>query len=271
MLQNLHTHSLFCDGADEPEEIIIRAIETGFDSVGFSSHAKTLVAEDFEIKDIAAYRDRINFLKEKYKGSLSVYLGTELDYFSVGVMDFDGFDYTIGSVHYDRLPDGTFIPFDGGLSDTVKYIREYYGGDGMKFAKSYYSYLAELALRFDFDIVGHFDLVTKNTEKCSSLFDTESREYRDAALSALHALREKRDLFEVNTGALSRGYKTKPYPAKFILEEMRRLGCRLVLTSDCHDKRYLDCGFDEAKEIIKSSGFDTLYYLTDGGFVGEKI
>jgi hypothetical protein len=52
---------------------------------------------------------------------------------------------------------------------------------------------------------------------------------------------------------------------------MKRLDCKLVLTSDCHAAAGLNCAFTEAREYIKAHGFDTLYYLTDNGFVGEKI
>jgi len=38
-LQNLHTHSTFCDGIDTPEEMIKVAIEKGFVSLGFSGHS----------------------------------------------------------------------------------------------------------------------------------------------------------------------------------------------------------------------------------------
>ena len=33
-LQNLHTHTSFCDGAHFPEEIILTALEKGFSSIG---------------------------------------------------------------------------------------------------------------------------------------------------------------------------------------------------------------------------------------------
>ena len=38
-LQNLHTHSTYCDGHDTPEETVLRAIELGFDTIGFSGHS----------------------------------------------------------------------------------------------------------------------------------------------------------------------------------------------------------------------------------------
>ena len=39
MKQNLHTHTVFCDGRDTPEELITHAISLGFESLGFSKHS----------------------------------------------------------------------------------------------------------------------------------------------------------------------------------------------------------------------------------------
>ena len=94
---------------------------------------------------------------------------------------------------------------------------------------------------------------------------------RQSPTRALHAVRENKEIFEVNTGAISRGHRTTPYPAPFILKEMRALDCKLVVTSDCHNKDYLNESFDMAKDYIKAHGFDTIYYLTKNGFRGEKI
>ena len=40
--------------------------------------------------------------------------------------------------------------------------------------------------------------------------------------------------FELNTGAISRGYRTSPYPADDISEYIKNGGGRLVLSSDAH-------------------------------------
>ena len=37
--QNLHTHTTYCDGKDTPEQVVLKAIEKGFNSIGFSGHA----------------------------------------------------------------------------------------------------------------------------------------------------------------------------------------------------------------------------------------
>lgn len=270
MLQNLHTHTNMCDGKNAPEEMIEKAIELGFDSLGFSAHAKTVFNTNWELRDTNGYVNKITELKEKYRGVINLYLGAELDYFSSRDMFDINFDYTIGSVHMCKSGD-TQVDFDHTAEISKKHIDETFHGNSLAYVKSYYTLVADLANKIDFDIVGHFDLITKFSEKHPELFDANSKVYENEALGALHSLREKKELFEVNTGAISRGHRTTPYPAPFILEEMKRLKCKLVVTSDCHEKSWLDCNFNEAKEYIKAHGFDTLYYLTDKGFKGEKI
>ena len=99
MLQNLHTHTDFCDGKNAPEEMIKAAIEKGFDSLGFSGHAPSVHRLDWEMHDLTGYAKRITELKSKYAGVIDVYLGTELDYYAAPeVLDIK-FDYTLGSVH----------------------------------------------------------------------------------------------------------------------------------------------------------------------------
>ena len=57
--------------------------------------------------------------------------------------------------------------------------------------------------------------------------------------------------FEVNTGAISRGYRSAPYPTVPIIKELKRLGFGVVITSDCHDRNYVDCHFNETAELLK--------------------
>ena len=79
MLQNLHTHSSFCDGKNTPEEIVEYAISRGFDSIGFSSHAVTEFNIDCELRDIPGYISCVNALKKKYEGKIEIFLGAEFD------------------------------------------------------------------------------------------------------------------------------------------------------------------------------------------------
>ena len=252
--------------------MIERAISLGFDSLGFSGHAPTEQDTSWETRKsrVEDYIREVTALKEEYRGKINVFIGFELDLYSKGLVDTSGLDYAIGSVHMAKK-DGTWYDFDHCYEEARHSIDTLFGGDPIAYTKSYYENLVTMARTVDFDIVGHFDVVTKFSEKHPELIPTESREYRGIALEALSAIREKKEIFEVNTGAISRGHRTTPYPAPFILDEMRELGCKLVLTSDCHAADGIDCAFAETREYIKAHGFDELYYLTEKGFIGEKI
>jgi histidinol-phosphatase (PHP family) len=271
MLQNLHTHTTFCDGKNTPIQVAEAAIAKGFDSIGFSCHAKTEADSDCEVKDVDKYISTIEKLKKEFEGRLEIFTGCELDYFSKGLMPLEKFDYKIGSVHAARLDTGEFIDFDYSPEVSFSNVKDFFSGDGVAYAELYYKTLATLPDRFDFDFVGHFDLVTKFSELRPDLIDTESKRYKNAALEALHAIKPKCDFFEINTGALARGYRTTPYPAPFILDDMKALNCKLILTSDCHNADFLDYHFKEAKEYLKSHGVADIYFLTQNGFVGERI
>ena len=271
MKQNLHTHSTFCDGKDTPEEMILRAIELGFNSIGFSGHANTVMRDSCEMRErVAAYKEEIERLKPIYADRIEVLLGTELDLYSEGVIDDGPYDYKIISVHYIKKG-GEYIPCDYSAERTRDAIERHYGGDGIAYARDYYALVADMPSHISGDIVGHFDLLTKFSEKNPELFDTGAPIYRKYALESLHAIRERQEFFEVNTGAIGRGYRTTPYPDPFILKEMKALNCKLLITSDCHNRDFLDCGYSDAVELVRAAGFDELYYLGKDGFFGEKI
>ena len=272
MLQNLHTHTLYCDGKNTPREMIEGALSLGFNSLGFSGHAPTSQSADWETSklDLNEYINEIKTLAAEYRNRIKIYLGLEIDRYSVGLVNPRDYEYTIGSVHMAKR-NGEWLDFDHNAEETKKSIESLFDGDALAYAKLYYETLAEMPKIIDYDIVGHFDVLTKFSEKHPALSPIDSSTYKTMALEALSAVREKKELFEVNTGAISRGHRTTPYPAPFILREMKSLGCKLVLTSDCHAVSGIDCAFSEAKEYIKANGFDTLYYLTDTGFKGEKI
>ena len=270
MRQNLHTHSVFCDGQDTPADIARAAYEAGLDSLGFSSHSITTeLCGQFPL-DVPRYISEVNALKSEYEGKMKIYLGCEMDEISYGKVDPRDFEFTIGAVH-EGTKCGKTVFFDYSIELAKKHIDELFGGSFIEFARMYYDILLNSRAVAESDIVAHFDLVSKYSERMPTLFNADTREYREVALDTLHTVRNRNELFEINTGVLARGYKTHPYPAPFLLKEMKALDCKLLITSDCHNKDFITYGFDTAKEIIKSHGFDSLYYLTDDGFVGEKI
>lgn len=267
--QNLHTHTTYCDGKDTAEELILHAKSLGFDSLGFSGHSYMHYAptHSMSLQGTEAYKAEINSLKNKYKNEIDIFCGLEFDMYSE--IDLSGYDYLIGSVHF-LLIDGEYIAFDRTAKDVKFIIDNYFDGKGISYAKAYYETLCKLPQYGNFDILGHFDLITKHCDT-DNFFDQDSDEYIKAAVEAAEALGSKIPFFEVNTGAIARGYRKSPYPSRYLLRELKRIGYGAVITSDCHDKNMLDCEFDTAAEILRDCGFTEKYVLTNNGFESAEL
>ena len=253
--QNLHTHSTYCDGKDTPESTVLRAIELGFDTIGFSSHSPmgryTLSMEKEKVKD---YQAEIYSLKEKYKDKIKVYCGLEEELYSDAYSE--GYEYVIGSVHYIKK-DGNLICIDVSNPEKMEQCKDmFFGGNYLEIAKLYYETMCKLhtELRYKMNFVAHFDIVAKFFERLDFI-DQDNKRYRGYALDALKFLSDKGYPFEVNTGGMSRGYRTIPYPAPFLLKELNKMGGRVLISSDCHDNTKLNLAFDKSLEIIKEAGF----------------
>ncbi len=268
---NIHTHSTFCDGKSTIEENVLKAIELGFESIGFSSHAYT--GFDFDecgIKkdNVDSYFSELERVKEKYRGKITIFKGLELESRVLGdkrpVID-SRCDYTIGSVHMVKIGE-KYYEVDYTPEIAAKAISL---TSPLEYARLYFEELASFAEDTDFDVVGHFDLITKFNEK-NNLIE-ESEEYKQLALSYLERIARTEKIFEINTGAISRGWRSTPYPAPFLLERLNELEAKIIITSDAHHKDNLDCAFDKALALIKKIGFRKVMKLTEKGFVKVEV
>lgn len=261
---SVHTHSTFCDGKNSLAEMARAAFEAGAVSFGASGHAHTPIPEDeggVLPVDMTAYRREVLRLREEYAGRMDVLLGIEVD--NCADVSAEGFDYWIGSAHRLKGPDGQFYIVDWDaeiLSDCRDRI---YGGDGCAMAKAYYAEVRRMAAMRP-TILGHLDIVTKFNET-GAFFDEEDPRYRAAALEALHAADPKETLLEINTGAMSRGYRTVPYPALFLLKEWREMGGKTILTADAHNAETIVYGYAQAAELARAAGFRRSVLLTLAG------
>ena len=152
----------------------------------------------------------------------------------------------------------------------VRAAREFYGGDFYAFARDYFRLEAEVAKATGCQIVGHFDLFTKFNEG-NRLFDAADPRYRGPAMEALDALLERDVIFEINTGAMSRGYRTAPYPDPVFLRRIREKGGRVAVTSDSHSGESLLFGYPQAFALAAACGFSSTVYRTGEGFVDVPI
>ena len=231
-MRDLHVHTTFSDGRSTPEEVVKTAIAMGMTTLGFSDHSYTAFDERYCIPkaQIPAYRRAITALKEQYQGQLQILCGIEQDFWSDEAAE--GYDYVIGSVHYIRCGND-FIPVDEGNAILLDGTRKHFGGDIYALIEEYYKTMAQMVQKTGANIIGHFDLISKfNEDGC--LFDDTHPRYIAAWQSAADQLLKTGVPFEINTGAISRGYRTTPYPAAPIREYLRSRGAKFLLSSDSH-------------------------------------
>lgn len=263
---SVHTHSTCCDGKDTLERMAEAAYAAGVKYFGASCHSQTPIVSDIGFVlpvDPSHYRSQVLALREKYAGCMEVLLGLEWDSYSD--MDPAGFDYWIGSVHYQRSDSGRYYAADWSLEHFVHCRSEMWGGDALAVTEGYYDQVARVAAMKP-TILGHLDLITK-LNAGNRLFDENCDRYRQAALGALHAADPKATLLEINTGGMSRGYRDHPYPALFLLKEWRDMGGKVILTSDSHQADTMIYGYKEAAEVAKAAGFTHSTILTLSGQV----
>lgn len=264
LYSNIHTHTTFSDGKNTPEEMVKRAVELGFCSVGISDHSETAFESYYCMasSEYDEYRRTVRDLKERFEGQIDVLLGIEQDSYSPALCD--DFDYVIGSVHYVRCG-SEYSNVDKTLEIQMGAIENYFGGDKLEYAKRYFELVAENAIRGGFEVVGHFDLLNK-----FGLFSECTEKYEKIALEVLDTCLAQIPYIEMNTGAIARGYKTV-YPDSFILRRICEKGGRIVLNGDSHSAAALDCHFNESVAMLKEIGFSSVWQLSKSGWTEVLI
>lgn len=265
MLFNYHTHTTFSDGKKTPEEVVESAISQGLKSIGFSDHGYTNFDLRYCMKDTDGYIKEINRLKKEYSNKIEVYLGIEEDAFDP--VKRSDFDYIIGSCHYIKV-DGKYYPVDSNPNFFDKCL-EVCDNDPIKLAHVYYAPFCEYIRKRKPDIVGHFDLITKFDEEKRAFLG--SGEYLAISEKYLESILGVGSLFEINTGAMARGYRKSPYPYDNLLYAIMKNGNGIVLGSDSHNPENLTFAFKETIKFLKEFGFRYVYALKEGKFVKEYI
>ena len=278
-LTNLHTHTIYCDGNNSAEDMILSAVKHKFDSIGISTHGPTPFVSDWNIQTekIEEYIEEITLLKKKYKDVIEVYLGMELDYIpGIGFNDLskeliEKLDYYIGSVHYlGYFKNGTMWTIDYNIEELIKGINEGFNGDTRYAVESYYNYISEMAVKYNPPIIGHFDLFKKNN-KNNILFNEKEPWYIKTVENCLEKIKNTSSSIEINTGGISRGYTTEQYPSTFILKMIKEMNIPIIISADAHSKEHIDFKFDEMYKLVHDLGFENLTYLTKTGWKKQKI
>ena len=263
-ISSVHTHSTMCDGENTLAEMVRAAFEAGAVSFGASGHSHTPLPEDEgEVlpTDMTAYRTEVLRLREAYAGQIDVLLGIELD--NCADVTAEGFDYWIGSVHHMRDLEGGWHAVDWDSESLKRCLRKQFRGNSLIMVGQYYDEVRQMAERKP-TILGHFDLIAK-FNKDGYFFEETDLRYQAMALESLHAADPRETLLEINTGAMSRGYRSVPYPALFLLREWRSMGGKIILTADAHSAGAVVYGYAQAAELARAAGFERSTLLLSSG------
>ena len=304
--QNLHAHTLYDDGRDTPRAMIEAAMAAGMPSMGISLHSPLPFPNGWAAKpeSVAAFYQEMRALRGEYADYIDVYAGLEWDSLSgVEMLPGDGgtsgnrtlpddgaklapaeqppcdcegvslpeidCDYVIGSVHYMVLG-GVRCAIDKSADATRAWLRDVFDGNADEAARRYFAQVGSLADVVRVNIVGHFDLLTKFDEQ-ERFFDASRPAYRAAALAAMERLCAAGKIFEINTGAISRGYRTTPYPSRELLSELARMDGRVTVSADAHRAQDIAFGLEDAAALAKACGFRELWVLQKNEFVPVRI
>jgi histidinol-phosphatase (PHP family) len=269
---NLHQHTRFSDGKDEPEKYIEKALELGFTAMGFSEHSPLPFDNDFSLKDgeVDEYIRTIDRLKEKYSDRLAVYRALEMDFIPDMSEDFDYWrdrcrtDYLIGSVHLVKPDETDELWFTDGPDYRIydQGIDDFFGGDIRKAVKAFYHQTNRMIETQQFEIIGHFDKITMHN--WNRFFTDDEKWYRRLVDETVELIKQKGLIVEVNTRGIYKKRSETFFPDGYALQQVKENNIPVLISSDAHQASEINMLFDEAVRYLLDKGFRELMFFEKG-------
>lgn len=259
-----HIHSTYCDGKASVLEMAQAAEKAGLKSIGFTSHLPLKYPNDWTMSTeaISNYLLEIKNTQDAFEGIMAIFTGMEIDYYldSKGVSNLakeimPKLDFFIGSIHtMGCFSDGTGADIDYTLEIFTQGLQKIYGGNIQKLVKDYYGGIADMAIQYKPDIIGHFDLIKKNNAH-GRFFNESDLWYRETWMDALKVIQKTDCIVEVNTGGMMRYGKGMLYPAIPMLIEILKMGIPITINADSHQVEGICYAYPETEALLKEIGF----------------
>lgn len=263
---NLHTHTTYCDGSEDPVEYIHEAIELGWRHIGFSAHAPLPFQSEWAMKEsqIGQYVREIKTLEKHFKATIEPIIGWEIDYlhgkgfYSLKYDEISNAEYLICSIHYlpILLSDGKVIEYveiDGTL-DEFHRIYAYYNQNLKEILDLYLSNFEQM-LNISISpirIIGHIDKIVINAENYPEFNSLKSNFYQ-----SLFDILKKQNIdsfiLEINTRGLYKKNRHNPYPAFEFIHLIKDANFKIMINSDAHHPCELNQGYDFVMDYLKQN------------------
>jgi len=263
---NLHQHSVFSDGKEEPYKYVERAIELNFSAIGFTEHSPLPFNTPFSLKEenIQKYIDEIDSLKEKFSDKLEIYRALEMDFVPVFSEDFNHWkskcktDYLIGSVHLVSSSKENPLWFTDGPDPEIydQGLQDFFGGGIKKAVKTFYTQTNQMIETQQFDIIGHFDKIKMHN--ANRFFTDEDVWYRKLIDETVELIKEKDLIVEINTRGLYKKRSDKLFPDDYALKLVKEKNIPIIISSDAHKSDEINALFPQTVEYLKKLGFTEL-------------
>jgi histidinol-phosphatase (PHP family) len=271
---NFHTHTRFCDGADEPEKYVEEAVKQGFESLGFSAHAPLPYDNPWSLKsiEIDKYKTEILRLKEKYADKINIFISLEADYIPEVSTPHSvfrnniGLDYIIGGVHLVKRKGTEKLWFiDGSKVESYdEGVNDIFNGNIEEAVEAYFSQVTEMVQTQKPDIIAHFDKIKMHNK--DRYFLESDAWYKKLVNQSINVIEWSGCIVEVNTRGLYKKRSDFFYPSRHILELCYLKKIPITLSSDAHKPEELSLYFNEAVELLKDVGFIKIMVYTEDGW-----
>lgn len=242
---------------DEAEEMVMKAIEKGFDIYSITEHLPLPdeffnslnypleLKSTFQIRnnDLDAYVKDMLALKKKYRDKIQLKIGFEFDYLpdhvdytKYVIREYGSFlDDSLLSIHFMRGKDG-FRCVDLSSDDYQEGIINHYGN----FEKAQTAYFQEIkdAVKVDWGNkgpkrIGHLTLYNKFQKMLNPKGDI-SNSAKQVVLETLSMIKSSGFELDVNVSGLFKEECGEVYPSPWILKIAQEMKIEMVYGSDAH-------------------------------------
>jgi histidinol-phosphatase (PHP family) len=273
---NHHSHTRFCDGAENPEDYITECLKLGYKTYGFSGHAPFPFPTEWNIKaeETDDYINEIQRLKTKYRGQINIFCAMEVDYLDQvqGPSHFSHLlDYTIGSVHFiGKGPETELFEMDGSFEKFATGVEVHYQNNLRQAVEHYFQLTTDMIQNDPPDILGHPDKIITNASGIDSEL-IHRNWYRDLLFHLAENLSRSNVMVEISTRGMRSKMHPSLYPHPEFLKILTQFPIKFQLNADVHRLSDIDFYYSEALEMIKSFGINELWIKTGEGWAPEKI
>ncbi len=271
-----HSHTEFSPhgSGDDVELMIQKAIKLGFTEYSITEHAPLPPAFRIQyegqetgfseaamaVKDLGAYFEKMNWMRDKYANQLKIHIGFEVDYLE----DFEDWtrqfldryasqiDDSILSVHFMKGKNGHYWCVDDTTDDFAEGLLSQVS-DSQELYQQYFSQI-QSALRADLgkatpNRVGHITLI-KKFQDFFRLDRTYSQTNQKLLREILNVIKRQRRELDFNVAGLYKPYCNEPYPSFELIKQVRKLEIPLVYGSDAHSIAEIGRGYNGIADFL---------------------